>query len=270
MANMQDFEALWKRAAYAWAKSKVSDGADNVDAWRTNSTFSDYYDRYGLSTSNGSPQYHTTTNKVSVDGVYTQTYTNNTDQQTSGDFTYSDAITDTLTVAVTEGLQISQSDTVKIGIEGLGDVSSTLSVQVNISSTQTVTSSETKTWTVHQQIPEPPHSVTKATFTVEKNKLDGSVTVPVVISGRVAVGLNSKWQGHYFWFVSIGQLLTETKNTPQWLKINGDGSVTFNAVYSMSGVAASNAYVTLDRVDRSGAPSEKIPVAHPNAVIQAA
>ncbi|WP_394829862.1 ETX/MTX2 family pore-forming toxin [Pendulispora albinea] len=267
---MQDFESLWKRAAYAWAKSKVSDGADNVDAWRTNSTFKDYYDRYGLSTSNGSPQYNTTTNKVSVDGVYSQTYTNNTDQQTSGDFTYSDAVTNTLSVAITEGLQIAQSESVKVGLEGLGDVSSSLTVTVNISSTQTVTNSETKTWSVHQQIPEPPHSVTKATFTVEKNTLAGSVTVPVVISGRVAVGLNSRWNGHYFWFVPIAQLLTDTNNTPSWLKINGDGSVTFNAVYSMNGVAASNAYVTLDRVDPSGTTSQKVQIAHPNTVIQAA
>jgi hypothetical protein len=256
MATTNDFEALWKSAANAWAKSKVSDGADHVDAWHSDSIFSNYYQDYGLSSSSGSPQYQLNSNNVVTKGVYSQTYTNNTAAATSGSFSYTDAVTNTFSVSLTEGLTIAQTDSVNLSIDGLG-ASSQLAVTVNMSSTQTWTQSETITWAVNQNVPEPPNSVVTATMMIQQNTLTGSATVPFTISGSVAVGLNSPWNGHYFWFVPIGQLLHETNNIPAWLTVNPDGSVTYYANYSLNGVVSNNGYINLTG---PGSMTQQLPV----------
>ncbi len=245
MATINDFESLWKTAAYAWAKSKVSDGADNVDAWHTDSIFSDYYTQYGLTLYTGSPQYTVIGTNTTTRGVYSQTYTNSASSPALGTFSYTDSVVNSFSASLTEGVTIAESDSVSLSIKGLGSASSSLTVTTNLSSTQTTTQSETQTWSVNQTIPEPPNSVETATFMVQQSTMTGSATVPLTVSGSLAIGLNSRWNGHYFWFESLGAVLQETNNVPSWLTLNADGSVSFSATYSLNGVVSNNAYITV-------------------------
>ena len=73
MTTVQDFEALWQAAAHAWAKTKVSDGANNVDAWHTNTLFQAYFSDYGLTVAAGTPAYTATNASVMPKALNTTT-----------------------------------------------------------------------------------------------------------------------------------------------------------------------------------------------------
>ncbi len=264
MTTLQDFESLWQAAGFAWAKTKVSDGADNVDAWHTNKLFQDYFSDYGLTVAAGTPTYTATSASVLPKALYTTTYSNNTPTPTTGLFSFSKAVTDTFSVSVTEALKISATVGAKLALDGIGEASASLTAEVSVSSTQTQTTTETNTWMVNQTIPEPANSVTVVTFYVAESVLMGTANVPVTISGSVAVGLNSPWNGHYFWFVPLALLLQESGMMPSWLTANNDGSVTFEAAYNLSGVSGLNAYVTLS--NQSGNVLERVAVAHPGTI----
>ena len=148
---------------------------------------------------------------------------------------------DTFSWSITEGIKLSQSVTVKAGINieaiQLG-IEATTSFEFNFSSTQGKSKTVERTWEVDQIIPQAPFSQTEIEWLLDRNVADGQFTAQVIVSGWVAIWFKDKIDLnhtggkdlHWLWFPSAASVVRKMK--PPGFTVYPSG-VIFNATGSI-------------------------------------
>ena len=125
----------------------------------------------------------------SVTSVITA-YKNGTSLQQSITYNETETTTRQLTIAVTEGLNIGETIQVQADVPEVAKMSDTTTLQVNFSSTQTVSETKTQTWQTTYPLVIPPMSEVDATLVVSTATYNIAWTASVLLSNCVGVQFN--------------------------------------------------------------------------------
>ena len=222
--------------AMRWANARVSDGADNWDWNHSNTIFSKYYDYYGVDLSLTTTDYVISSRSTKESNVYSTTYGPN-DFDSTYDFTHTYESTDTFDWTLSNTLTSGFSTSVSVGVPGEfgAEVSTTFEISTTQTSTQTHT--HTNTWAQNATVEVPKNIIAEVSMIVNVDNITASANLIGIATGRVAIGLNSRWNGHYFWFVPVADLARSYNQSPNVsvvgnevrcivpMKFSGDASV---------------------------------------------
>ncbi|HEX6370364.1 MAG TPA: ETX/MTX2 family pore-forming toxin [Longimicrobium sp.] len=225
-------------------------GGDNWDWNHTNSTFSKYYSEYGV---NIAPTQMSPYSVISTEtkplSAYTATYGPN-DYESTVAFQHSYASTDQFSWTLSAGLSTTVSTKVSVGVPDVFSAEAGVSFTVQTSASTTQTTTQSTTWTNNTTFTLPARQQSTVTMVVKQDTVSANATMTAVVSGTVAAGLNSRYNGHYFWWVPVTDLAQQF-NSDSGITVVGN-TVVFSVPVSFSGQAGVGSYLQIKNVDASG------------------
>lgn len=120
--------------------------------------------------------------------------------------------------SITESLSIGLSATVSAGPPEIAQVSGTIYTDLNLSSTQGETKTESQTWNIDMPIEIAPFTQLKASMVVTKQTYNINWTTEVNLKGSVAiwfdkrVAIHEPDNYHYCWFIPIATVFRNCKD----------------------------------------------------------
>ena len=145
--------------------------------------------------------------------MYTQDFVNDTDIEQSNTFTRDESTTASFTWSLTEGIKVGLKASGEVGLPLVAKGKVEASVEVDFSSTQSWTDSETQRWSVSQPVKVPPHKKVTAVLAIEQKKYDIDFTSNLVIGGWVAIWNNDKIDlgngKHWLYFFPVSRVLID-------------------------------------------------------------
>lgn len=190
--------------------------------------------------------------------VYYQWTDNDTDLPQSSIFVHSTTTTSTFQWSLTEGLKLASMQEVQLKgkaslplvAEGEVQVKVGFTEELNFSSTQQKTETTTETWSIQENVTAEAQRSTRATWHVNKTKIDVPFTYDIRMTGSVAIWLHDKRDigapdgngpnRHWLWFIPVARVFAEINN-PNY--VNAGGAVVFRARGTFSGVGATQSYM---------------------------
>ena len=149
------------------------------------------------------------------------------------EFDLSDTYASSFTWSVTEGIKLSTSETIQVGVPEMGSASETVSFELNISSTQSQTTTKTTSFGGKSHIQIPPYSTLTASLVIS----EGTLVCPWTANVQVTLGECGQLTA------SGGWIKFDVSKQPGWEK----GSVQkFPIKGTFSGVHGYDAQVTTD------------------------
>lgn len=191
--------------AMRWADDRVSSGANNWDWNHTNPVFSKYYDLYGVDLLMTNTDYVITSRETRESNVYSTTYGPN-DFDSYFDFTHTYESTDTFTWTLSNTFSSGFETSISVGIPDVFGSEFGTTFTISTQETSTQTSTHTNTWTQNSNVFVEKDVTAEVSMIVSIEDITATSNLIGVATGRVAIGLNSRWNGHYFWFVPVDEL----------------------------------------------------------------
>ena len=188
-----------------------------------------------------------------IPGVtFEDSFTNESSEEQKMTFKRSTTITSTFTWTVKEGLDIGVPLSAAVGLPGVAFSTVSLNPSISVSSTESVTETETKDWEVDEVHRVPPRHKLEIAWTVNKKRYAGVFTSDIILGGCIAIKTSKtisvadnpyKSGEHKLWFIPIDRVFKEMKEwgivVPSQYSI-GDGIVKFKASGELEGEAASH------------------------------
>lgn len=147
-----------------------------------------------------------------ADYAYELWYDNGTDLQQSEQFIETKTTQQAFTWSLTEALEVGVTLSEEVGVPTVAKTSATVSVKLNLSSTQTTSTSNTQTWQVNTPVQVPAQKSVKADMVINTASYQVNYTAETLLSGYVAVWCRDQVDGHYLWFYPIGWVFTDVIN----------------------------------------------------------
>jgi hypothetical protein len=144
-----------------------------------------------------------------ADYAYELWYDNGTDLQQSEQFIETKTTQQAFTWSLTEALEIGVTLSEEVGVPTVAKTSATVSVKVNLSSTQTTSTSNTQTWQVNTPVQVPAQKSLKADMVINTAQYQVNYTAETLLAGWC----RDQVDGHYLWFYPIGSVFTDVINS---------------------------------------------------------
>lgn len=169
-------------------------------------------------------------------------FNNDASLQQSLTYKQSASTTQSFNWSVTEALKLGLKVSVKAGVPLVAEVTSEFSTELNLSSTQGASSTESQSWEVMQPVLCPPHSHVTAQLIVNTAQYDIKWTADTLLDGYVAIWFKNRFfmdgrsTDHHLYFFRIGSVINDcVKNniidTRGYKKVSG-----WNAIATSNGV----------------------------------
>jgi len=203
--KIADFDAHYK----AWAKQKarsIGRSLEWTDAYGKQRHLAERpeYSRYKIDVDYRNVVYGSVVKDVAKPGfTFEEWYHNGGSVPLEGRFSKTKQTTSSFTWSVTEGLKVGTTNKFKAGIPGVVGGDLKFKTELELSSTQSKTTTEKETFTVENHIPVAPHTSVKAVFTIIEREVEVPWTAEVYINGFVACWFEPKWQSHWLWFFPV-------------------------------------------------------------------
>ncbi|MEI2433030.1 MULTISPECIES: ETX/MTX2 family pore-forming toxin [Lysobacter] len=242
--NMIDFLEGWARQ---WAGERG--GANNYDWDGTNPIFRKYADRYGVNLDWSLGDYAIQSKSTKAVSVYSAEYG---PFDTRSDITFSHTYdeTDSFEWSVTETVGVSQTTSVSVGVPDLFSADASLTLDLSVSTTQSQQKQRTNSWSLTRNFELEPHTVATMEMVLNQTTATAVADLRGVMSGRIAIGLNNRWNGHYFWFVPVADLARQF-NARNDITVIG-GNVEVRVPVKFHGVGVIDTYLREKTRDPSG------------------
>lgn len=224
-------------------------GGDNWDWNNTNDTFSKYYDCYGLNIDTETSGYNISGRDTEKVNAYQTIYGPN-DYESTFHFEHTYTDTDSFTWTLTESF--SESVSTSAGVQVPDFFSAEVGTTFEISTTKagSHTKEEATSWHQSADINVPAHHEVDISMIVTRHSAVASSTLDAVATGRVAAGLNSRWDGHYFWFLPIADLARQF-NDDSAVSVQGN-EVHFRIPLEFEGAGTVSSHIQVQRKDEDG------------------
>ncbi|ELZ94468.1 hypothetical protein C440_09828 [Haloferax mucosum ATCC BAA-1512] len=229
-------------------------GGNNWDWDHTNSTFQDYYNRYGLDLYPTSGDYQIQNQHTNSKKVYQTTYGPN-DYPSEATFQHTYTQEDTFSWSLEEKLSYGKDVSIGVVAPDIFTASTGRRFEISLTTTQEQKRSDKTEWSQQQTFHVPQNEKVAVEMIVEEVEANATKDVSVVATGSVAAGLNRKWNGHYFWFLPIGELASEFSTHPG-VKVKNSHKVEFTTKLDMSGTAGVNSRIRIKSEDQAGKEAE--------------
>ncbi len=150
-------------------------------------------------------------------------YNNNTDSPQQLTVTDSRHTTDTFTWTMKESLEVGVDVTTTIGLPDAVSVEIKVGMKVGVSSEQTQTTTQDRSWTIDTPIVIPPRSSVKADVIIASHDYNINYTATLFLHNYVAIWYNDQVNGHFLWFTPIAQVLSECIDNAAAIGVNVNG-----------------------------------------------
>merc|ERR1711872_484243 len=203
--KIADFDAHYK----SWAKQKARSlrrSLEWTDAYGKNRHLAERpeYSRYKIDVDYRNVVYGSAVKDVAKPGfTFEEWYHNGGSAPLIGRFSKTKSTSSSFTWSVTEGLKIGTENTFKAGIPGVVGGDLKFKTELELSSTQAKTTTETETFTVENHIPVAPKTSVKAVFTIIEREVSVPWTADVYINGYIACWFEPQWNNHWLWFYPV-------------------------------------------------------------------
>ncbi|HEU0014003.1 MAG TPA: hypothetical protein VFQ45_09985, partial [Longimicrobium sp.] len=107
------------------------------------------------------------------------------------------------------------------------------------------------TWTQSLPIPLATYEEATVSMVVTQEAVTAAATLSVTATGKAAAGLNTPWNGHYFWFLPLTDLAQQFNTDPQVTIANG--GVVFSVPVSFQGEAVVSSFLEVTAFGPTGA-----------------
>ncbi|RYJ08464.1 hypothetical protein ELS19_18220 [Halogeometricum borinquense] len=225
-------------------------GGNNWDWNHTNPTFKNYYDSYGLDLQPTSGDYQIESQSTSSKSVFTSTYGPN-DYPTEASFQHTHTQEDRFSWSLEDSLSYGEDVSIEVGVPDIFSANVGNHYEISLTTTQEQTRSNQTEWTQHQTFHLPEDETARVEMIVDEIEARAKKDVSVVATGSVAAGLNHTWNGHYFWFLPIGELADEFSTHPG-VKVKDNHQVEFTTKLNMTGNAGVNSRIKIESEDKEG------------------
>ncbi|HWK89739.1 MAG TPA: hypothetical protein VNP72_07075 [Longimicrobium sp.] len=247
----------------AWMNQRG--GGNNWDWNGSNSTFAGYTADYGLKIA-------TTISYGAVSSSTTQVTANTASYgpipvDTAVTFDHSYPSADEFTWTLSQVLSTTASPSVNAGVPAVFPAEAGTTFPVDLTVTQAQTAAEGNLWTQSAPFMLPAGQVVTVSMIVSETAASADALVTAVVSGSVAAGLNSPWNGHYFWFIPIAQLAQEFNTDPQVTVVGAN--VQFSVPASFTGHAVVGSHLLFGSSAGPGSPltGSRGFITHPAALL---
>lgn len=145
-------------------------------------------------------------------------YENDSSVEQEVTFKQSVSTSQTFSWSVTEELDIGLSVEVKAGLPAVAQVTTTMSAEFDLSSTQGDSKTDTQEWSVDQPIRTPAHTHINAKMLVNTEEYDIKWGAKTTLKGYVAIWFNNKVSlhnnrgAHHLWFINIGNVFRNCRD----------------------------------------------------------
>ncbi|NIZ08493.1 ETX/MTX2 family pore-forming toxin [Pseudooceanicola sp. HF7] len=173
---------------------------------------------------------------VTPNNVYHTTWENNTSVQNTQTFVVEETTSDTYSWSMTAGLSVSSSFEVKVPFVGGTETT----IEMNTSTTQSESSTQTRKWSYSTQVHVPPYSRLVSSFIVNEAAYDAPFTGKAVVRGKVYISFEN---GHVF-HADIDDLITQLGWSRSTFEVYTSGV--------MTGLIGENFIVRTDEYDLDG------------------
>jgi hypothetical protein len=224
--------------ATQWANARG--GANNIDWNRTNPIFKEYYQDYGVDIIWSMGDYNISS-KSNSESAYFNTQYGPFSQDTNINFSHSMAVTDNFEWSITEEIATGVKASVSAGVPGIFSAEAGFTFDISVSSTQGQTKEKSNTWDTAVDFQLPAGDTADLEMVIVKSQATATTTMNGTLNGRIAIGLNQTYEGHYFWFVDVIELYRQYNSRGDITII--DGVVTCSIPVNFSGVAATDAHI---------------------------
>jgi hypothetical protein len=198
--------------ASRWAYDRSRRGMGNWDWNHSNQTFRNYFDRYGVELWMRQTDHTIQSIEPITSEVFTTTDGPN-DLPSSFTFSHTVEVAEstqwTLGAAFTSGFSASA----EVRAPGVGGQVGR-SYEISVHSERTQTTTRTVTWSQTRQIEVPANTLVEVTMIVHEQVVRSTSNLIGIASGRVAIGLHERWNGHFFWFVPVADLARDYNRSP--------------------------------------------------------
>ena len=244
--DMIRFLEGWARQ---WADQRG--GASNYDWNGTNPIFAKYAQDYGVDLQWNLGAYSVTGKDVQQVAVYSSEY-GPFDNDRNITFNHSYTESDSFEWSITESISMSQTTSISVGVPDVFGADTSLSFDLSLSKSEGQQKQRSHTWDTTMDFDLPAREkatlemiLTQATATATAN-LEG------LMRGRIAIGLDNRWNGHYFWFVSVAELAAEFNKRSDIAVVDDKSAVRVRVPVQFRGVGVNDAFVREKRVDKNG------------------
>ncbi|MCG8642390.1 MAG: ETX/MTX2 family pore-forming toxin [Desulfobacterales bacterium] len=208
----------------------------------------DKYQQYKINVRYGNTVYGTQKPLDTPGFVYSQTYTNKTEEEQGNTFTRNESTTATFTWSLTEGIKVGLKVTGSVGLPLVAEGKVEASTEINFSSTQTKTETKTQAWSVSQPVRVPAYTEVDAELSIEQKKYDIDFTSDIIIGGWVAIWNNDKINlgngKHWLYFFPVSKVLHDKPHRGYTVRGN---RVVFKAKGTFKGVQGIGTRVKLSQ-----------------------
>ena len=173
-------------------------------------------------------------------------------------FTREQVSENTFSLQFTEGFKYGMSAEASFNLFDSVGMKFTMNFEINISSTQTVTKKETKTWTVQQTIKIPPKKSMVVKFIIQEDQYqDFWIDSEVQLDGFVGVWFNDRidlnndpqhqTDRHNLWFIPVENVVNEVHKKNYYF--TDQGKAAYLARGKIEGTRGIKSYVTVEEHD---------------------
>lgn len=242
-----DMIAFLKGWAQQWADQRG--GASNYDWDGTNPVFSKYAQNYGVDLDWSMGDYAIQSKVPSQFSAKTETY-GPFKLPSTFSFGYNHSETDSFDWSVTDTISVTQSTSISVGVPDLFTADASLTFDLSLSSTQAQQKQRSNTWDLTRIFDLPADTISTMELMVVQTTAKATSDLSGLMRGRIAIGLNNKWNGHYFWFVTVTSLAREF-NDRNDIRVVGD-AVEVRVPVNFTGVGVTDVYIREKATDANG------------------
>lgn len=138
-----------------------------------------------------------------------QVLKNGTDIEQTETYAWEKSTTNSFTWSLTESLKIGVETTFICGVPEIAEGKIKTTVELDLSSTQSQTTSDTQKWSLSVPVRVPAHSGVECISVIEQSMCELAFTAEINLSGYVAVWFDDQVDGHWLRFVEISRVIRE-------------------------------------------------------------